>query len=192
MNFIKQYKNCLDPFTCREIIAKFELDKYLHGLGETSNGLVPEHKSSTEITVNYKLFHKSDWNDIITKIFLSLQSGLSEYKKQFSVDNEIGINSIARWKMEDEFNIQRFTPGEGFKAWHCESPNLKSSNRVLVWMFYLNDVDDGGTDFYFQDFTCKAEEGKLVIWPPDWTHFHRSQVSHTKTKYIITGWFTLY
>ena len=56
---------------------------------------------------------------------------------------------------------------------------------------YLNTIDDkGGTDFQYQDFTCKAESGKMVIWPPYWTHFHRSQVSPSSIKYIMTGWFS--
>ena len=67
---------------------------------------------------------------------------------------------------------------------------LNSSKRVLVWMLYLNTVTDlGGTEFDYQNFTCKAESGKMVIWPPYWTHFHKSQVSPSQVKYIMTGWF---
>jgi len=59
----------------------------------------------------------------------------------------------------------------------------------LVWMLYLNTVNDkGGTEFYHQDFVCNAEIGKMVIWPPYWTHLHRSQVSPSEMKYILTGW----
>ena len=32
------------------------------------------------------------------------------------------------------------------------------------------------------------ELGKMVIWPPCWTHLHRSQVSPSEMKYILTGW----
>jgi hypothetical protein len=57
-------------------------------------------------------------------------------------------------------------------------------------MIYLNDVEDGGTEFMKQKHTEKAEAGKLIIWPADWTHAHRGEVSTTKTKYILTGWFS--
>ena len=56
-------------------------------------------------------------------------------------------------------------------------------------MIYLNDVPDGGTQFIDQEKTLKAVEGRVVIWPAYWTHTHRSQVSHTQTKYIATGWY---
>jgi hypothetical protein len=57
-------------------------------------------------------------------------------------------------------------------------------------MTYLNDVDDGGTDFFYQKITSPAKKGLTIIWPTDWTHMHKGQVSMTKEKMIVTGWFT--
>ena len=37
--------------------------------------------------------------------------------------------------------------------------------------------------------TIRAKEGRVVIWPAFWTHFHNGIVSKTQTKYIATGWF---
>ena len=56
-------------------------------------------------------------------------------------------------------------------------------------MFYLNDVPDGGTNFPTYNITTDAVEGRLVLWPPYWTHAHQGIVSHTQVKYIATGWF---
>ncbi len=56
-------------------------------------------------------------------------------------------------------------------------------------MTFLNDVDDGGTEFKYQNLTIPAKKGLTLIWPAPWTHTHRGQVSNTKTKYIITGWY---
>ena len=58
-------------------------------------------------------------------------------------------------------------------------------------MTYLNDVEDGGTEFYYQKLKTKAKKGLTLIWPTDFTHTHRGIVSKTKEKYIVTGWFTL-
>ena len=35
----------------------------------------------------------------------------------------------------------------------------------------------------------KAEKGKTVIWPAEWTHTHRGIVAPKETKYIATGWY---
>ena len=57
-------------------------------------------------------------------------------------------------------------------------------------MTYMNDVPDGGTEWFHQDKYVPAQRGYTVIWPSDWTHFHRGRVSNTSEKYIITGWFS--
>ena len=55
-------------------------------------------------------------------------------------------------------------------------------------MFYLNNVENGGTEFYYQNLCTEAKEGSLVIWPADWTHMHRGQTEQNNVKYILTGW----
>ena len=73
---------------------------------------------------------------------------------------------------------------------HCER-NERGNNRHLVFMTYLNDVEDKGeTEFVLQNLKVKAEKGKTVIWPSDWTHTHRGIISPTQEKYIVTGWFS--
>jgi hypothetical protein len=91
------------------------------------------------------------------------------------------------------FNVQYYDVGGGFKTWHDErqSADYPSVARHLVFMTYLNDVDDGGTEFLHQNITIKAEKGLTLMWPADWTFTHRSQVSLTKQKWIATGWLHL-
>ena len=74
---------------------------------------------------------------------------------------------------------------------HCENADPITSNRILAWMFYLNTVKDGGTYFENYDLSMEAVEGRLVIWPAYWTHFHKGIVSKTETKYIATGWMSV-
>ena len=87
--------------------------------------------------------------------------------------------------------IQKYPLNGGFHQWHCErSSSLHPSvSRHLVYMTYLNDVEDGGeTEFFYQKIKVKPEKGLTIIWPADWTHTHRGISSKTETKYIITGW----
>jgi hypothetical protein len=60
-------------------------------------------------------------------------------------------------------------------------------------MVYLNTLTDRGeTEFFYQNHFEEPKEGKLVIWPSDWTHLHRGVPSLTQTKYILTGWCSHY
>ena len=87
--------------------------------------------------------------------------------------------------------IQYYHPTGGYKEWHCERSTHMSpmSARHLVFMTYLNDVNDAGeTEFLYQNLKVKPRKGLTVIWPADWTHFHRGIPSPTEEKYIVTGW----
>ena len=95
------------------------------------------------------------------------------------------------FKMEEFFNLQYYKPGGGYHMWHCERQSSSRSNtyRHMVWMTYLNDVPDGGTEWFHQDLYIPAEKGMTVIWPADWTFHHRGRKSDTSEKIIATGWY---
>ena len=52
----------------------------------------------------------------------------------------------------------------------------------------MNDVPNGGTHFKYFNHTEKAEKGKTVIFPSDWTHTHVGQITNEHEKTITTGW----
>ncbi|MEA5414579.1 2OG-Fe(II) oxygenase [Synechococcus sp. BA-132 BA5] len=90
------------------------------------------------------------------------------------------------------FNLQRYAPGEGFHAWHCDWTTTPEATepirRVLAWILYLNTVPDGGTEFHWQDHHVEAVKGKLAIFPAGLSHLHRGRISESHTKTIATGW----
>ena len=101
-------------------------------------------------------------------------------------------NDCDPFEIKQEVQIQKYPIGGGYKTWHQERGSDKSPMvyRHLVFMTYLNDVPDGGTEWFHQDLYIPAQKGYTVIWPSDWTHLHRGRVSHTKEKMIITGWYS--
>jgi len=99
-------------------------------------------------------------------------------------------NNLARFNVNNHYNIQYYKPNGGFKAWHHERGSLLDTTRVLVFMTFLNNASNGGTSFKYQKLTVPAKKGLTLIWPTDFTHTHKGQISKTHEKYIITGWFT--
>ena len=100
---------------------------------------------------------------------------------------------VEKWSIIESINVQKYIPGQWYKKWHCErgNPKIKNLTRFLVFMTYLNDVDDEGeTEFLYQNIKVKPQKGKTLIWPVDWTHAHKGIPSRTQTKYIVTGWFS--
>ncbi|NVK22003.1 MAG: 2OG-Fe(II) oxygenase [Kangiellaceae bacterium] len=93
-------------------------------------------------------------------------------------------------------NMQKYEKGQGgYFHWHSEhyphptDPHQDSLHRNLVWMFYLNDVEEGGeTEFFYQKVRSKPKQGSLVIFPAGFTHTHRGQKPVSNDKYIFTSW----
>ena len=124
-------------------------------------------------------------NEVNNILFNSLVKYIEEYKKEHPQ-----VDSINPWRYDPIYNLQKYNPGQGYHKLQCENISLQTSNRVMAWMFYLNTVTDGGNTYFENyDLTMNAVEGRLLIWPAYWTHFHKGVVSHTETKYIATGWF---
>ena len=117
-----------------------------------------------------------------------LNNCLDAYKKRYYYSNKVyhyGINTTIK--------IQHYKPGEGFYDWHMENTGVgESKNRHLVFMTYLNTLDNAGTEFHHQKTTTPCQKGLTLIWPAHWTHTHRGVVNHDSDKYIITGWYNFY
>ena len=115
----------------------------------------------------------------------NLQDVLSNYLKKYKY-----VNMLGKFNINENYNIQYYDVGGGFKIYHSERTSKDVSKRVLVFMTYLNDVEDGGTQFLYQNLTSPAKKGLTIIWPAEWTHTHKGQVSITQEKYIVTGWYS--
>lgn len=87
--------------------------------------------------------------------------------------------------------IQKTHPCGGYHVWHCEHNGTKS-NRLLSWILFLNDVEEGGeTEFLYQSFRVKPKAGTLILFPSFFTHTHRGNPPLKGVKYLATGWIHL-
>ena len=164
---------------CTDLIKFFENKKHRQFKGVTSKDVTDENwKKSTDVSLNPNDSILDEYNTYLDKC-------LKLYLKKYPEANSL----LARYNHYREVvNIQRYLPDEGFYKWHCERTSTNDCTRSLVFMTYLNDVKDGGTEFKYQGIKTEAKTGLTLIWPPDFTHTHRGIVAK-ETKYIITGWF---
>ena len=115
-----------------------------------------------------------------------LITNIDEYVKQHSFLGTLHCP----WTMEEYFNIQKYYPGNCYGGEHMEHGQYDhNSKKLLAWMFYLNDIKEGGgTCWPQQNFITTPKRGDLYIWPAGWTHSHYGIVAPKEIKYIITGW----
>ena len=184
-DFIYIKRNSVTSEDCKNLIQFYydTPERHVPGLNYGKR----ENKISTDIQFNFNDSKNPEIFSVMTPFMQALRRELEEYKKLYACS----LESLQSWRFEDDFNFQHYKPGEGYFAWHCESGGVMAMNRKIVWMFYLNDVPNGGTEFINQNVTTEAREADLVIWPADWTHTHRGQTGPDidKDKYILTGWF---
>jgi len=177
-----------NTLACREAIEWFtrHIDRACPGkVRETtgSKSILKDIKESLDITASIQTFYEQGYffKEILDFLWDSVQEYIRNYEElegcSFTISTDI--------------NLQYYKPPSGgFKAFHFERSNVPSSRRCLVWMIYLNTVSDGGgTEFKYYNHTEKAEEGKLLIWPTDFTHTHKGVISETEEKYVLTGWY---
>ena len=128
-------------------------------------------------------------NPINKLIYSKIQNVIELY-----INEHKSLNYTNNFSISDKFNIQKYKPHGGFKTWHHEIDGFNEypvdlrTTRILVWMINLNNVPDGGTSFLEQNITVQAMLGRIYIWPAAFTHVHKSQISTTSEKYIVTGW----
>jgi len=89
------------------------------------------------------------------------------------------------------FMLQRYIMNEGKYVYHHDfSVDFKNKkNRIITYLWYLNDVEEGGeTDFPDINIKVKPETGKLILFPATWDFPHCGKMPISSNKYIVTGW----
>jgi hypothetical protein len=188
MNFIGKWF-LEDKTVCDNLINFFNVDDFARAhkhqgrLGDDVQ-IHTEMKKSTDLPIS-----PQDYDEIecISNYLTELQKVCQKYIEKYE-----WCNKFDPWYIAEGFNIQYYGPNDGYYCWHTErdSSTFPTSSRHLVFMTYLNDVEDGGeTEWYHQKLKVKPKKGLTLIWPADWTHVHRGIPSGTQEKYIATGWY---
>ena len=176
-DFIEIYDNTLSHEMCKSFLSYIDNS---HKIRRTEKNL----KDIWYVTECYL----NDPNPLISSLFKILVDTTNNYVKK----HPQLAKTDAKWMLDKHFCLQKYDPNMAYYASHAENLGLggREMRRMLVWMIYLNTVTDGGgTYFENYDKTIDAVEGRCVIWPAYWTHFHNGIVSKTQTKYIATGWY---
>jgi hypothetical protein len=217
-DFIAVHDDVLPAAVCDELIEQFERsDKRAEG--RTGHGVDPSQKRSVDITMNlHREWHAplkrllgftDPWvRDYLLRLRFPLIGAVSPMVRDPATGNLVALtvdnwervatprimDQLPRMYRYGEVNLQKYTAGEGgYFHWHSEiypqGERCEPLHRVLLFMFYLNDVSKGGeTEFYYQKRAITAKRGRMVIAPAGFTHTHRGNMPVSNDKYIATSW----
>ena len=182
---IQEYKNAVDDELCSLIVDFFEEKKHLQKIGLAGNYVDTSFKNTIDIQFEKHI------DNMVLSIF---KESLHKCLKDYIVKNE-GLKDVFPFYKENFFLsecvLKRYTKGEGFYKPHYDVSLLDelSLNRVVSFLLYLNDVEEGGeTEFVTLGLKIKPQRGKVVLFPPFWTHFHKAHIPISNDKYVISCW----
>ncbi len=177
--FIFEQLNALPAQVCKQMIERFEIAKDEQYEGRIGQLVTKDRsvKKSTDLVIS----GKPHWHDIDQVLFHSLAKALREFRESFP---------YFKGPFKDMgYALQRTRAGE-YYHWHIDGGSHEFSQRQLVAVWYLNNVNGvgGETEFLFQQVKIKPIQGKLLLFPPFWTHEHRGVTLRQGVKYIATTW----
>lgn len=181
-------ENNIEQELCEEIITRFNNDI------RKQKGRIFKNKINIKVknTLDLGISRLPDWNDIDRKLFNTLLNNIKKYENVLNLHNVVLPETL----IGQGFQIQKYNKGIGEYKWHTDNlithlelpdGSKRHMSRFLTFMWYLNDIEDGG-ETIFLDGKVKPKTGQFLFFPATWDQLHRASLPISDNKYIITGW----
>jgi len=199
---------CLDDFILKQLFAFHENNINKIYKGTTQTGVNTNIKDTEDLIFLYNNNNNNNEKNIITIIENILYKELKEYVKKHPVYKEYENLCLL-----DLILMQKYTKNTGKYVYHTdncvdidesvinktkmlsdeirfigENNKRNIKHRILTFIFYLNDVDEGGETEFFEMYRVRPKKGSLLIFPALSYYLHRGCVPKSNDKYILTGW----
>jgi hypothetical protein len=192
-NFIYINKNSLSRELCHEIISIFNKSNSFPG--STAGGVNKQVKDTNDLQT-----FGDEWNTINSVLMNEIEYNMKEYTKRFEYDDFKSQNNnstVSDFKVINavdinymsQFMVQKYEKNKGRYIYHNDFSLEKNQNfRMLTYLWYLNDVTEGGETVFNGKYKIQPRCGTLVLFPASWTFPHCGKMPISSDKYIITGW----
>lgn len=168
---VRYYDRVVSKEWCNKVIDLFEQSK--------KDTFDNDRKSFTELNIE----GKEEFKDIKETYIRVLRQNLQHFMKEVNIENHhfppiIDMENIRIKKYEAN--------GKDVFKNHVDVLRSQgpSSKRFLVFIMYLSDVEEGGeTSIPRYNIKCKPKAGRLLMFPPFWTHPHQGEKVIKGTKY---------
>jgi hypothetical protein len=192
--YIKE--NSLPPELCDEIIEYYYEYKDSHYDGETYSGVNKNIKDTRDFLIPTNAEINSKWDKINKILYKELHDNLKIYINNLqNIPEYLFSNNKCDYKLfninyltEEVFMIQKYEKQKGKYIYHNDFQLKENSYRVITYLWYLNDVEEGGETEIWNEFKIKPEKGKLLLFPSHWSVPHCGKMPISSDKIIITGW----
>lgn len=214
-DFIEVYENALNADLCHAILTQFDQSEQKRP-GVTGGGVNAALKDSLDINLSqspgWESLHRQVMASATSFMFQYIKtypqllvgalasgrrdptSGKDRFLSAEDLDDATIAALMTKLYRPGDLIAQRYAQGVGgYHHWHSEiyprEANCETLHRVLLFMYYLNSVEEGGeTEFLFQQRRIAPVAGRMVIAPAGFTHTHKGHVAVSGDKTILTSW----
>ncbi len=172
-NFIKVYNDVISPELSQQLISMFEESENQH-----EDIVLEGHRSFKQVTLQ----NHPEWKPFTEQLSERFFMYIEQYMKDCNITDKMFPEQFAF----EQFRMKRYLPNDvdEFDN-HVDVGNIDSAKRFLVFFLYLNDNEGGQTEFPQHDISVQPVTGKMVMFPPMWTHLHAGRKPIDTPKYII-------
>ncbi len=175
--YVQWFDGALDPDLCRRMIESF--DQLARFQMRNSRGAIKALQSSAWTELNVSKVADASFEALF-------REQVFEYLARYNERVRLTLPIPQRARLEN-LRIKRYLAIEGdrFEP-HFDALDY-SCNRYLVFLWYLNDVAEGGeTEFCDLGLRVEARAGRLLMFPPYWMYQHAGLPPRSNDKYIIS------
>jgi hypothetical protein len=174
-DLIHVYENVLEPEICQYLIDLFDSNE------DKQERIENDRKPNF---TQFNLTANSKMNEEVEKVHNLLVSKTIQYRNDYykCMDKRVFPEQHAF----EQFRLKRYnTDGNDAFDTHVDVMDYSSARRYLAFLWYLNDVDEGG-ETIFVDKIIKPKTGSLLVFPPLWMYPHRGAEPISNPKYILS------
>lgn len=176
-SYVQTFDGALPADFCRQLITSFQQMTVQHVVRSPGWRAGLDASSWTELDV-------SALADEAFKGFFykQIDDHLALYNQRLGLTIPVPASPLI-----SQMRIKRYAAnsGEAFQP-HFDAI-YEVAHRYLVFLWYLNDVDEGGeTEFCDLGIKVAARTGKLLVFPPYWMFQHAGRPPLSGDKYILS------
>jgi 2-oxoglutarate-Fe(II)-dependent oxygenase superfamily protein len=175
--YVHCFDDALEPAFCAQMIESFEKLARFHA--RNGRGVMTQLEESAWTELNVSKVADADMQSFF-------RAQVFHYLDRYNELLKLTLPIPPRERIE-HLRIKRYfvEAGDQFQP-HFDSLDY-TSNRYLVFIWYLNDVAEGGeTDFPDLGVRIGAKAGRLLVFPPYWMFQHAGLPPKSNDKYIIS------
>jgi|SRR5579884_996906 hypothetical protein len=175
--YVQCFDDALTGVFCAQMIDSFEKLARFHA--RNGRGVMTQLEQSAWTELNVSRVADAEMRD-----FFHAQA--FRYLERYNANLGLTLPVPPRDRLED-LRIKRYDAAahDQFQP-HFDAVDY-TSNRYLVFLWYLNDVAEGGeTEFPDLGLRIGARAGRLLMFPPYWMFQHAGLPPKSNDKYILS------